>query len=41
MSLELITVVHIVKTNVLGFGDNNFFYDIQQYILNDQAYDNL
>jgi hypothetical protein len=38
--LKLITVDDTVKTNVLGFRDNSFC-DIQQYVSNDQAYDNL
>jgi hypothetical protein len=39
--LQLITVDVTEKTNVLGFRDNNLSYNIQQYISNDQAYDNL
>jgi hypothetical protein len=39
--LKLITIDDTVKTNVLGFRDNNFSYDIQRYISNGEAYDNL
>jgi hypothetical protein len=41
ISLKLITADDTVKTNFLGLRVNNFSYDIQQCILNDQAYDNL
>jgi hypothetical protein len=41
ISLKLITVDVTVKTNVLGFRDNNFFSDIQLYISDDQDYDKL
>jgi hypothetical protein len=39
--LKLITIDDTVKTNVLGFEDNNFSCDIQRYVSNDQAYDKL
>jgi hypothetical protein len=37
--LKLITVDDTEKTNVLGFRDNNFSFDIERYVSNDQAYD--
>jgi hypothetical protein len=40
MTLKLITVDDTVKTNVPGFRDN-FSCDVQKYIWNDQACDNL
>jgi hypothetical protein len=37
-SLKLITVHDTVKTNVLGFRDNNLSYDIQRHLSNGHAY---
>jgi hypothetical protein len=36
--LKLITVCDDVKTNVLGFRDNNVSHDIQRYVSNDHSY---
>jgi hypothetical protein len=41
ISSKIITADDTVKTNDLGFRDNNFSHDIQQYVSNDQAYDKL
>jgi hypothetical protein len=40
-TLKLITVYDNVKTNILVFKDNFFSFDIQRYVVDDQAYDNL
>jgi hypothetical protein len=37
--MKLITVDDTVKANVLGFRYTNFWYDIEQYVSNDQAHD--
>jgi hypothetical protein len=37
----LIAVDDTVKTDVLGFRDNNFSYCVQRYLSSDHAYDKL
>jgi hypothetical protein len=35
--MKLITVDDTVKTNVLGFRNNNFSYGVQRYVSNSQV----